>query len=106
MRTRRDSSPVSYTHLGEMSWLLRDEVLQPVQAYAALCREAGYTPASVALAWVLRNENVSSAIVGASRPEQIAENVKALEIELEPDFVAVIEKVLAPTTLFLSLIHI
>jgi aryl-alcohol dehydrogenase-like predicted oxidoreductase len=84
----------------EMSWLLRDEVLTPVQEYAELCRQAGYTPASVALAWVLQNENVSSAIIGASRPEQIAENVKALEIELEPDFVAAIEKVLAPTTLF------
>ena len=84
---------------GEMSWLLRDEVLEPVQAYAALCREAGYTPASVALAWVLRNENVSSAIVGASRPEQIAENVKALDVVLEPDFVEAIEKVLEPTTL-------
>jgi aryl-alcohol dehydrogenase-like predicted oxidoreductase len=54
----------------------------------------------VALAWVLRNENVSSAIVGASRPEQIAENVKALEVDLEPDFVAALEKVLEPTTLF------
>jgi aryl-alcohol dehydrogenase-like predicted oxidoreductase len=84
----------------EMSWLLRDEVLAPVQEYAALCREAGYTPASVALAWVLRNDNVSSAIIGASRPEQIAENVKALDLELEPDFVAAIEKVLEPTTLF------
>ena len=83
-----------------MSWLLRDEVLEPVQAYAALCREAGYTPASVALAWVLRNQNVSSAIVGASRPEQIAENVKALDVELEPDFVEAIEEALAPTTLF------
>jgi aryl-alcohol dehydrogenase-like predicted oxidoreductase len=84
----------------EMSWLLRDEVLTPVHEYAELCRQAGYTPAAVALAWVLQNENVSSAIIGASRPEQIAENVKALEIELEPDFVAAIEKVLAPTTLF------
>ncbi len=85
---------------GEMSWLLRDEVLEPVQVYAALCREAGYTPASVALAWVLQNENVSSAIVGASRPEQIAENVKALDVVLEPDFVEAIEQALAPTTLF------
>ena len=84
---------------GEMSWLLRDEVLEPVQAYAALCREAGYTPAQVALAWVLRNQNVSSAIVGASRPEQIAENTKALDVELEPDFVEAIETALAPTTL-------
>jgi aryl-alcohol dehydrogenase-like predicted oxidoreductase len=84
---------------GEMSWLLRDEVLEPVQNYAALCREAGYTPAAVALAWVLRNQNVSSAIVGASRPEQVAENACALDIDLEPDFVAAIEKALAPTTL-------
>ena len=59
-RTRGPRGPEG----GEMSWLLRDEVLEPVQAYAELCREAGYTPASVALAWVLRNENVSSAIVG------------------------------------------
>jgi aryl-alcohol dehydrogenase-like predicted oxidoreductase len=85
---------------GEMSWLLRDDVLTPVQEYAELCRQAGHTPASVALAWVLQNDNVSSAIVGASRPEQIAENVKALEIDLESDFVAALEKVLEPTTLF------
>jgi aryl-alcohol dehydrogenase-like predicted oxidoreductase len=85
---------------GEMGWLLRDEVLEPVQAYAALCREAGYTPAAVALAWVLRNRNVSAAIVGASRPEQIKENVKALDVVLEPDFVEAIEKALEPTTLF------
>ena len=50
----------------------------------------------MALAWVLRNENVSSAIVGASRPEQIAENVKALDVVLEPDFVEAIEKALEP----------
>jgi aryl-alcohol dehydrogenase-like predicted oxidoreductase len=85
---------------GEMGWLLRDEVLEPVQAYAALCREAGYTPASVALAWVLRNQNVSAAIVGASRPEQIKENAKALDVVLEPDFVEAIEQALEPTTLF------
>jgi aryl-alcohol dehydrogenase-like predicted oxidoreductase len=84
----------------DMSWLLRDEVLTPVQEYAELCRQAGCTPASVALAWVLQNDNVSSAIIGASRPEQITENVAALDIDLEPDFVAAIEKVLEPTTLF------
>ena len=62
-----------------------------LRPYAALCREAGYAPASVALAWVLQNENVSSAIIGATRPEQIAENVKALDIDLEPDFVTAID---------------
>ncbi|HWF15910.1 MAG TPA: aldo/keto reductase family protein [Acidimicrobiales bacterium] len=85
---------------GEMSWLLRDEVLDPVEAYANLCREAGFTPAVVALAWVLLNQNVASAIVGASRPEQIVENVKALDVVLEPDFLEAIEKALAPATLF------
>ncbi|HEY1832496.1 MAG TPA: aldo/keto reductase family protein [Acidimicrobiales bacterium] len=84
----------------EMSWLLRDEVLEPVQSYAKLCAEAGYSPAAVALAWVLRNPNVSSAIVGASRPDQIVENVKALDLVLEDDFIEAIEKALAPTTLF------
>jgi aryl-alcohol dehydrogenase-like predicted oxidoreductase len=85
---------------GEMGWLLRDEVLEPVQAYAQLCRDAGRAPAAVGLSWVLRNQNVSSAIVGASRPEQIEENVKALDLDLEPDFVEAIEKALAPATLF------
>jgi aryl-alcohol dehydrogenase-like predicted oxidoreductase len=84
----------------EISWLLRDEILEPVQAYAALCREAGSSPAAVALAWVLQNQNVSSAIVGASRPEQIVENVKAVDLELEPDFVEALEQALAPATLF------
>jgi hypothetical protein len=77
-----------------IGWLLRDEVLEPVQQFAALCAEAGYSPAGVALAWVLRNPNVSSAIVGATRPEQIRENVKALDIVLEDDFMAAIDAVL------------
>ena len=41
-----------------ITWLLRDEVLEPVQRFAALAREAGHTPATVALAWVLENQNV------------------------------------------------
>jgi aryl-alcohol dehydrogenase-like predicted oxidoreductase len=79
-----------------ISRLMNDEVLSAVQGFADLAREAGHTPAEVALAWVLRNPNVSSAIVGATRPEQIEENVKATEIHLEDDLVAAIETVLAP----------
>jgi len=75
---------------------LRDEVLEPVENYAAICLEAGYTPAAVALAWVLRNSNVASAIVGATRPEQLAENVTALDVDLSDDLVAAIEAALAP----------
>ena len=79
-----------------ISRLMSDEVLEPVQEFAALARGAGHTPASVALAWVLSNTNVSAAIVGATRPEQIVENVKALDVELEPDLLRAIEQVLAP----------
>lgn len=82
-----------------ISWLLRDEVLEPVQAFARLAREAGHTPATLALAWVLRNQNVSSAIVGASRPEQVVENVKAVDVVLEPDLVQAVDEVLAPAIL-------
>ncbi len=83
-----------------VSRFLNDETLTAVAAYVALCKEAGLKPAQVALAWVLRNKNVASAIVGASRPEQIAENVGALDITLEDDFVAAIEAVLAPVAKF------
>ena len=83
----------------EIGWLLRDEVLEPVQAYAALARAAGFTPASLALAWVLQNQNVSSAIVGASRPEQIKENVKALDIVIDPELAQAVDEVLEPTIL-------
>ncbi len=75
---------------------MKDEMLQIVQRFAEVAREAGHTPAEVALAWVLRNPNVSSAIVGATRPEQIQANVKAVEIQLDDDLVAAIEAVLEP----------
>jgi len=82
-----------------IGWLLRDEVLEPVQQFAALAREAGHTPATVALAWVLQNQNVSTAILGATRPEQVVENVKAVDVELEPELVRAIDEVLAPAIL-------
>ena len=83
-----------------VSRFLTEETLTAVAAYVALCDEAGHRPTQVALAWVLRNKNVASAIVGATRPEQIADNVGALDITLEDDFVAAIEAVLAPVAKF------
>jgi aryl-alcohol dehydrogenase-like predicted oxidoreductase len=77
-----------------IGWLLRDEVLQPVHAFAELARSAGYTPATVALAWVLENPTISSAIIGATRPEQIKENVKALDVTLDADLLQAIDQVL------------
>jgi aryl-alcohol dehydrogenase-like predicted oxidoreductase len=77
-----------------IGWLLRDDVLEPVQKFVAVAREAGYTPAALALAWVLKNQNVASAILGASRPEQVKENVKALDVELTDDLLTAIDDAL------------
>ena len=83
-----------------VSRFLADDTLRAVAAYVALCDQAGLQPAQVALAWVLRNKNVASAIVGASRPEQIIDNVGAVDLVLEDDFVTAIEAALAPVAQF------
>jgi len=54
--------------------------LQQVESLRPVAEKLGVTLAQLALAWVLTNKNVSSAIIGASRPEQVAENVLALDI--------------------------
>jgi aryl-alcohol dehydrogenase-like predicted oxidoreductase len=79
------------------AWM-KEETLRACQDFAEIARSAGHSPAGVALAWILRNPNVSSAILGASRPEQISENAKALDIELDDDLVAAVEAALAPVT--------
>ena len=56
--------------------------------------EAGLTMAQLAIAWVLQNDNVAAAIVGASRPEQVAENVKASGVTLEPEVLTRIDEAL------------
>ncbi|HEY5835108.1 aldo/keto reductase family protein [Streptomyces sp.] len=75
---------------------LRDELLVRVQALQPLAAEAGLTMAQLAVAWVLQNPNVSAAIVGASRPAQVAENVKAAGVRLDADLMSRIEETLAP----------
>ena len=77
-----------------IGWLMRQEVLAPVQAFAELARSAGHSPAAVALAWVLHQPTVSSAIVGATRPEQIKENVKALDVDLDDELLRAIDQAL------------
>ncbi len=76
--------------------LIREEVLTTVQKLRPLADQAGLSMAQLALAWVLQNPNVSSAIVGASRPEQLRDNVKASGVTLEPDLVKAIDAVLDP----------
>jgi aryl-alcohol dehydrogenase-like predicted oxidoreductase len=80
---------------GFISWLLRDETLEAVQKLQPVAAEAGLSLARFALAWVLRERNVASAIVGASRPEQLAENAAASGAEVDPELFAKAEAIVA-----------
>jgi aryl-alcohol dehydrogenase-like predicted oxidoreductase len=73
---------------------LRDDVLERVQALRPLADQAGLSMAQMAVAWVLGNPNVSTAIVGASRPEQLADSVRASGVVLDADLRAAIDEVL------------
>ncbi len=73
---------------------LRDDVLTAVQRLVPVASDLGLTPAQLAVAWVLSNPNVSSAIVGASRPAQLDENVKASGVVLPADVRALIDETL------------
>jgi len=75
--------------------LMRDDVLAAVQNLRPIAADAGLTMAQLAVAWVLQNDNVASAIIGASRPEQVRENVKASGVVLEPALLARIDEALA-----------
>lgn len=72
---------------------LRDDVLEAVAGLERIAASEGLTTAQLSLAWVLQNKAVSAAIIGASRPEQIAENVKAVGITLDADVMAEIDRV-------------
>ncbi|GAB7004307.1 aldo/keto reductase family protein [Nocardioides sp. AN3] len=73
---------------------LDDDILERVQRLQPLADQAGLSLAQLAVAWVLQNPNVSAAIVGASRPEQVSENVKAAGVTLEADLLKAIDDVL------------
>ena len=73
---------------------LQDTVLERVQALQPLAEEAGLSMAAFAVAWVLQNRNVSAAIIGASKPEQIKDNVTASGVTLDPALLAKADEVL------------
>ncbi|MDI9486141.1 MAG: aldo/keto reductase family protein [Bacillota bacterium] len=75
--------------------LISSGVMAKVDALEDLAGELGIAFAEMALAWILRQPNVASALVGASRPEQIEANVKAVEVELSPEILEKIEEILA-----------
>lgn len=79
------------------SWIerfLNDDALDRVAALNDIAQQEGLTMSQLALAWILRQSNVSSAIIGASRPEQVAENVKASGVTLSSETLQQIEEVL------------
>jgi 1-deoxyxylulose-5-phosphate synthase len=74
---------------------MKDSVLKAVQDLLSLAKEANLTLPQFALAWVLREPNVAAAIVGASRPSQIDENIKASGANVDPELFARAEALLA-----------
>lgn len=76
------------------SWL-NPAVLEAVQKLKPLAAKAGCTLPQFALAWVLREPNVASAIVGASKPEQLEDNAKASGLKIDPDLFAKAEAIVA-----------
>lgn len=73
---------------------MNDEVLGAVQGLRPVAEELGLSMAQLAIAWVLQNDNVAAAIIGASRPEQVHENVKASGVEIPAPLMARIDEVL------------
>jgi 1-deoxyxylulose-5-phosphate synthase len=73
---------------------LAPKVLAGVQALRPLAAQAGLTPAQFALAWILRQPNVASAIIGASRPDQIDENARASGQAVAPELFAAAERII------------
>jgi 1-deoxyxylulose-5-phosphate synthase len=89
-----DSRAASDSMSGFIGRLVEDRVLEAVQRLRPVAEGAGLTMAQLALAWVLRQPNVASAIVGASRPEQVHANASASGVTLTADVLAAIDEAL------------
>jgi aryl-alcohol dehydrogenase-like predicted oxidoreductase len=89
-----DSRAASESMSGFIDQLIADPVLEAVQRLAPVAEQAGLTMAQMALAWVLRQPNVASAIVGASRPEQVRANASASGLTLDGQTLAAIDEAL------------
>jgi voltage-dependent potassium channel beta subunit len=77
-----------------MQELMNKEVLSAVNKLRSVASDAGLSMSQLALVWILGHENVSSAIIGASRPEQVEDNVKAAGVRLSADVVSKIDGIL------------
>ena len=85
------ANPFGDTLFTEKNW-------QIVEAVQRVAREAGQTPARVALSWVVGSRGVTSTLIGVSRPEQVTDNIGALAFELSADQRATLDAVSTPAT--------
>jgi aryl-alcohol dehydrogenase-like predicted oxidoreductase len=90
-----DSRASSDSMSGFMDLLTRDPVLEAVQRLKPVAENAGMTMVQLALTWVLRQPNVASAIVGASRPEQVRANASASGLTLDAETLAAVDEAMA-----------
>ncbi len=77
-----------------VKWMLNDDTLDKVEQLQVVASDHGLSIAQLALAWILAHKAISSVIIGASKPEQIEENVKAVGVHLSPDTMDDIEDIL------------
>jgi 1-deoxyxylulose-5-phosphate synthase len=89
-----DSRAASESMGGFIGGFMREPVLEAVQRLRPIAEQAGLTMVQMALAWVLRQRNVASAIVGASRAEQVRANASASGVTLSADTLAAIDAAL------------
>ncbi len=89
-----DTRAASGGGAGFIGRFLQDEVLTRIQDLLPIAADVGLSPAQLAVAWVLQNDNVASAIIGASRPEQVRENVRASGVKLDAEILARIDTAL------------
>jgi aryl-alcohol dehydrogenase-like predicted oxidoreductase len=90
-----ESRATSDSMSGPIQGWMRKEVLEAVQSLKPIAKDAGCTLSQFALAWVLREPNVASAIVGASRPAQLDENAAASGMKIDPALFARAEAIVA-----------
>lgn len=89
-----DSRAASHEGGSVTERFLKDDILTAVQKLKPIAQDCGLTMAQLAVAWVLQNDNVASAIVGASKPEQVTEAVKASGVKLPQDAMKAIDQAL------------
>lgn len=73
---------------------MNNNTLEAIQKLKPVAQEVDLTLAQLAIAWVLQNQNVSAAIIGASSPEQVRENALASEVKIETEMMNQIDEIL------------